>query len=140
MKKCRKKCIVLQDSFIIHKAHETIVDVIAYQGICFYAPKQQTQGFSSIGLAKLPWKTAVIQLLQYYQRCNCLRKDDTFQDVLYFDEHALGVCVLCFSQIVAGTAQQTPEGLAKYVTPLVKPGGPGIKPFLLMLGEPASCN
>ncbi|DBB15204.1 TPA: hypothetical protein ACH3X3_004208 [Trebouxia sp. C0006] len=122
---------------------ETLVDVLAYLGTDLDAEKHDDpQGYSDVGLVTLPVTTAMLLLLEYMEDCRFLQGN--VSKLAYFDEHALEPCMKCFSHIVTGLLDQEALQLAdlwkETMISMPRPGGPGIKPILLMLASDRSVH
>ena len=133
--------LLMQDKGIC-SVSETLVDVLAYLGTDLDAEKHDDpQGYSDVGLVTLPVTTAMLLLLEYMEDCRFLQGN--VSKLAYFDEHALEPCMKCFSHIVTGLLDQEALQLAdlwkETMISMPRPGGPGIKPILLMLGKKC-CN
>ncbi len=118
---------------------ETLVDVLAYLDTDLDAEKHDDpQGYSDVGLATLPVTTAMPLLLEYMEECTILHGDAS--KLAYFDEHALEPCVECFSRIVTGLLALDADSQNQTLISTLRPGGPSIKPILLMLGKQCSVS
>ena len=132
----------MQDNFGICGVSDMLVDVLAYLGTDLNAgDDDDPQEYSDVGLVTLPVTAAMPLLLDYMEECSILRGNAS--KLAYFDEHALEPCVKCFSHIVTRLLAQKALWLAdlrnENLISMLRPGGPCIKPILLMLGKQMLC-
>ena len=131
--------VLLMQDKVICSVSDTLADVLAYLGTDLDAEKHDDpQGYSDVGLVTLPVTTAMPLLLDYMEVCSMLHGNAS--KLAYFDEHALVSCVECFSHIVTGLLAQDADSRNQTLISMLRPGGPSIKPILLMLGKQCSVS